>query len=479
MQDALNLSLAAAAERHSAKELSPVTLAEAALARIEATEPVLNAYALITADLAMAAARQAETEIAAGRYLGPLHGIPVAVKDLYDMAGLPTSCSSEVRHDHVAEADFGLRRAPQGGRCCHRRQDPHPRVRLRHRDADHGQSLEPRSHPGRLERRLGRQRRGPRLLHGAGLGHRRLDPHPGRALRHGRPQADLRAGQQGGRRLALLVARPCRPADPDRARRGADAAVPRRLRPARSRLGRRARRRLRGRARGGRQGPAHRRAAELFLRARRRAGRDARARPRSMRWPGPARRWSRSRSRSPRRSWRSSSASACPKPAPITARCCASAPISTRRTSAPSSQAGELVPATDYITALRVRQKMKQAWAAMFARIDVLIGPAVAAPATRRDQDSVRWADGTVEPVTPVFVRLSAPANVTGLPVDRGALRLHRRPAASRLSGHRPAVRRGDDPQGRPCLRGADRLDQPGAADLRRRTQPWLSPRRA
>jgi aspartyl-tRNA(Asn)/glutamyl-tRNA(Gln) amidotransferase subunit A len=79
-------------------------------------------------------------------------------------------------------------------------------------------------------------------------------------------------------------------------------------------------------------------------------------------------------------------------------------------------QAGELIPATDYITALRVRRKMKQAWAAMFAGIDVLIGPAVTAPATRRDQDSVTWPDGTVEPVTPVCVRLSAPANVTGLP---------------------------------------------------------------
>ena len=71
MQDALSLSLAAAAERIRAKELSPVALAEAALARIEATEPVLNAYALITADLALAAARRAEGEIAAGRYRGP------------------------------------------------------------------------------------------------------------------------------------------------------------------------------------------------------------------------------------------------------------------------------------------------------------------------------------------------------------------------------------------------------------------------
>jgi aspartyl-tRNA(Asn)/glutamyl-tRNA(Gln) amidotransferase subunit A len=69
------------------------------------TEPVLNAYALITADLALDAARKAEGEIAAGHYRGPLHGIPVAVKDLYDMEGLPTRCSSEVRHDRVARAD--------------------------------------------------------------------------------------------------------------------------------------------------------------------------------------------------------------------------------------------------------------------------------------------------------------------------------------------------------------------------------------
>jgi aspartyl-tRNA(Asn)/glutamyl-tRNA(Gln) amidotransferase subunit A len=93
MDDALNLSLADAAAAIRSKELSPVALAEAALARIAATEPVLNAYALLTADLARGAARAAEAEIAAGRYRGPLHGIPVAVKDLYDMAGLPTSCS--------------------------------------------------------------------------------------------------------------------------------------------------------------------------------------------------------------------------------------------------------------------------------------------------------------------------------------------------------------------------------------------------
>ena len=160
MQDALNLSLAAAAERIRARELSPVALAEAALARIEATEPVLNAYALITADLALAAARRAEAEIAAGRYRGPLHGIPVAVKDLYDMAGLPTSCSSEVRHDHVAEADSAcVERLKAAGAVIVGKTHTH--------EFAYGivtpttaQPLEPRPHPRRLERRLGRERRG-------------------------------------------------------------------------------------------------------------------------------------------------------------------------------------------------------------------------------------------------------------------------------------------------------------------------------
>src|SRR5690606_20651964 len=72
---------------------------------IRATEPKLNAYVCLTEERALAAARQAEREIAAGIDRGELHGVPVAVKDLYDMAGLPTTCSSRVRHDHLASAD--------------------------------------------------------------------------------------------------------------------------------------------------------------------------------------------------------------------------------------------------------------------------------------------------------------------------------------------------------------------------------------
>ncbi|MBT7667403.1 MAG: amidase, partial [Rhodospirillaceae bacterium] len=105
MEDALNLSLSQVAEKIRAKEISPVELTEAALARIDATEGTLNAYVRLNAQHALTAAREAEAEISADRYRGELHGVPVALKDLYDMAGLPTTCSSKVRHDHIADQD--------------------------------------------------------------------------------------------------------------------------------------------------------------------------------------------------------------------------------------------------------------------------------------------------------------------------------------------------------------------------------------
>jgi aspartyl-tRNA(Asn)/glutamyl-tRNA(Gln) amidotransferase subunit A len=79
-------------------------------------------------------------------------------------------------------------------------------------------------------------------------------------------------------------------------------------------------------------------------------------------------------------------------------------------------EAGEMIPATRYIQALRVRHLMQRAWAEMFDDIDVLIGPAVAMPAVEVGRTEVDWGDGFVEALNPVYVRLSAPANVTGLP---------------------------------------------------------------
>ncbi|WP_243634595.1 amidase [Roseicella frigidaeris] len=99
-------SLAEAAAAIAEGSLSPVALTEQALARIAALEPSLNAFITLAADRARASAAAAETEIRAGRRRGPLHGIPYALKDIYDAAGLPTTAHSRVLGaDNLAQTD--------------------------------------------------------------------------------------------------------------------------------------------------------------------------------------------------------------------------------------------------------------------------------------------------------------------------------------------------------------------------------------
>jgi aspartyl-tRNA(Asn)/glutamyl-tRNA(Gln) amidotransferase subunit A len=99
------MTAAAAARAIAARELSPVELMQALLARIERLDPRLNAFIRLDGDAAMAAARTAEAEIAAGRPRGPLHGVPVGIKDIIDVAGLPTTCHSKVLQDNIAASD--------------------------------------------------------------------------------------------------------------------------------------------------------------------------------------------------------------------------------------------------------------------------------------------------------------------------------------------------------------------------------------
>jgi len=89
-----DLDLVEAAVAIESGALDPVELTEAYLARIEATEPELNAYVTVDADGARQAAASARDEIAGGRYRGPLHGIPVGIKDIFDTAGLRTTYGS-------------------------------------------------------------------------------------------------------------------------------------------------------------------------------------------------------------------------------------------------------------------------------------------------------------------------------------------------------------------------------------------------
>ncbi|MCH9000829.1 MAG: amidase, partial [Proteobacteria bacterium] len=97
--------IAELAPRIAAGEVSPLALTEAALARIEARDGALNAFMTVTADAALEAARAAEAEIAAGRHRGPLHGVPLAVKDLFATKGVRTTGGSKLLGDWVPDHD--------------------------------------------------------------------------------------------------------------------------------------------------------------------------------------------------------------------------------------------------------------------------------------------------------------------------------------------------------------------------------------
>lgn len=97
--DDLDLCFMPATELASAikaKEVSPVEVTEAVLARIEALEPKLNAFATFTPDLALDAARRAEKAVISGDVLGDLHGVPVSIKDLTLTDGIPTQRGSKI-----------------------------------------------------------------------------------------------------------------------------------------------------------------------------------------------------------------------------------------------------------------------------------------------------------------------------------------------------------------------------------------------
>jgi aspartyl-tRNA(Asn)/glutamyl-tRNA(Gln) amidotransferase subunit A len=90
----IDLTAAAAARRIGTKALSPVTLVDACLERIETVEPAVRAWVHVDADGARARAREREAEARAGRLRGALHGVPVGVKDIIDVAGMPTTAGA-------------------------------------------------------------------------------------------------------------------------------------------------------------------------------------------------------------------------------------------------------------------------------------------------------------------------------------------------------------------------------------------------
>ena len=87
----------------SSRQVSPVEIVQEHLKRIEKLEPALNSYIMILAESALKEARQCESEIASGLYRGPLHGIPVALKDIFFVKGIPNTYGSKINKDYIPQ----------------------------------------------------------------------------------------------------------------------------------------------------------------------------------------------------------------------------------------------------------------------------------------------------------------------------------------------------------------------------------------
>ena len=105
MNDLHWLTAAELAAAYAARKVSPVELVQSLLERIDALEPQLNAFIKLDRDAVLAQAKEAEREIRAGGQRGPLHGVPVGIKDIIDVAGQATTCHSKIYLQNIARAD--------------------------------------------------------------------------------------------------------------------------------------------------------------------------------------------------------------------------------------------------------------------------------------------------------------------------------------------------------------------------------------
>jgi aspartyl-tRNA(Asn)/glutamyl-tRNA(Gln) amidotransferase subunit A len=104
-EDLCDLPLLDVAAKIRARQISPVDVTKSVLARIDALDATFNAFVTVLAEQALDDARDAEREILAGRYRGPLHGVPVSLKDLFATEGVRTTAGSRVLADHIPDHD--------------------------------------------------------------------------------------------------------------------------------------------------------------------------------------------------------------------------------------------------------------------------------------------------------------------------------------------------------------------------------------
>ena len=100
-----DLPLLDVAEMIRTRQVSPINVTKGVLARIDALDDTLNAFVTVLSEQALDDAREAEREILAGRYRGPLHGVPVSIKDLFATQGIRTTAGSRVLANHLPDHD--------------------------------------------------------------------------------------------------------------------------------------------------------------------------------------------------------------------------------------------------------------------------------------------------------------------------------------------------------------------------------------
>ena len=234
------LTLAEASARIKAGTITSTALVNACLARIDIYNPKINAFITVTRERALAQAKALDAEQHAGRLRGPLHGIPIALKDNIDTAGVRTTAASAVFDDRVPAEDAEVaRRLAAAGAVVDRQGEP-ARVRVRRHVGDEllrtgPQSVGARTQSRRIVGRIGRGGRDRSLLRRARHRYRRIDPHAGRHLQRRRAEADLRPGVDPRHHPADAVARSLRTDHEERDRCRDDAERARRLRPSRHR----------------------------------------------------------------------------------------------------------------------------------------------------------------------------------------------------------------------------------------------------
>lgn len=409
----LDFGAASAAIRE--RRLSPLELTDSCLRRLQAVEPRIGAFAHVSAERAREAARQAEQEIAAGRWRGPLHGIPIGVKDLFDTAGVPSTSSSRVRSGRVPQEDSAvIERLCAAGAILLGQTQTH--------EFAYGGVTPTTRNPWGLDRIPGGSSGGSAAAVAAGVctiatgtdtagsiripaalcGVVGLKPTYGRVSRRGITPLSWSLDHAGAltrgvyeSALVLSAIAGFDPADPA----SVDLPVPDYTQGleqgiAGLRIGLAANHYF---DHVSEEVEAAVRAAVALL-----ARLGATVRPVTIPMPGQilGTEW-----------------------AILMPEASAYHQQSLRRWAElyepdvrAQLEAGELILATDYIKALRVRGLMRQAWNALYDEVDVVVTPTMAAVAYRVGEEQTRWPDGTVESNVLMLVRLTCQSNLTGLP---------------------------------------------------------------